>query len=55
MPRSWNENRLTAKAGSTIPLFKVVHSGIFITKIDGSGPNFGGFGSFAAHSLTQRR
>jgi len=56
MPRRWNENQLTAKRGIDYPVIQGCPlGGLFITKIDGTGPNFGGLGSFAAHSLTQRR
>ncbi len=56
MPRRWNENQLTAKRGIELSRYSRLSTRrIVITKIDGSGPNFGGLGSFAAHSLTQRR
>src|SRR5438445_7827772 len=52
MPPRWNENRLTAKLGIDYPLIQGPLGGLSSQKLTAAVSNFGGLGSFAAHSLT---
>src|ERR1700686_2954897 len=52
MPRRWNENRLTAKLGIDYPVIQGPLGGLSSQKLTAAVSNFGGLGSFAAHSLT---
>ncbi len=51
MPR-WNENRLTAKLGIDYPIIQGPLGGLSSQKLTAAVSNFGGLGSFGAHSLT---
>src|SRR5712672_3469435 len=51
LPR-WNENRLTAKLGIDYPVIQGPLGGLSSQKLTAAVSNFGGLGSFAAHSLT---
>jgi len=48
----WNENRLTAKLGIDYPVIQGPLGGLSSQKLTAAVSNFGGLGSFAAHSLT---
>jgi nitronate monooxygenase len=52
MPPHWNENRLTAKLGIGYPVIQGPLGGLSSQKLTAAVSNFGGLGSFAAHSLT---
>src|SRR5437899_5595879 len=52
MPHRWNENRLTAKLGIDYPVIQGPLGGLSSQKLTAAVSNFGGLGSFAAHSLT---
>src|ERR1700730_18521750 len=52
MPPRWNENRLTAKLGTDYPIIQGPLGGLSSQKLTAAVSNFGGLGSFAAHSLT---
>jgi nitronate monooxygenase len=52
MPPHWNENRLTAKLGIDYPVIQGPLGGLSSQKLTAAVSNFGGLGSFAAHSLT---
>ena len=52
MPPRWNENRLTAKLGIDYPVIQGPLGGLSSQKLTAAVSNFGGLGSFAAHSLT---
>jgi nitronate monooxygenase len=52
MPPRWNENRLTAKLGIDYPVFQGPLGGLSSQKLTAAVSNFGGLGSFGAHSLT---
>src|SRR5882762_2933620 len=52
MPARWNENRLTAKLGIDYPVIQGPLGGLSSQKLTAAVSNFGGLGSFAAHSLT---
>src|SRR5216683_2948357 len=52
MPPRWNENRLTAKLGIDYPIIQGPLGGLSSQKLTAAVSNFGGLGSFAAHSLT---
>jgi len=52
MPRRWNENRLTAKLGIDYPVLQGPLGGLSSQKLTAAVSNFGGLGSFGAHSLT---
>src|SRR6185436_15464414 len=52
MPPRWNENRLTAKLGIDYPITQGPLGGLSSQKLTAAVSNFGGLGSFAAHSLT---
>ena len=52
MPPRWNENRLTAKLGIDYPIIQGPLGGLSSQKLTAAVSNFGGLGSFGAHSLT---
>jgi nitronate monooxygenase len=52
MPPPWNENRLTAKLGIDYPVIQGPLGGLSSQKLTAAVSNFGGLGSFGAHSLT---
>jgi nitronate monooxygenase len=52
MPPRWNENRLTAKLGIDYPVIQGPLGGLSAQKLTAAVSNFGGLGSFGAHSLT---
>jgi nitronate monooxygenase len=52
MPSGWHENRLTAKLGIDYPVIQGPLGGLSSQKLTAAVSNFGGLGSFAAHSLT---
>ena len=52
MPPRWNENRLTAKLGIDYPVIQGPLGGLSSQNLTAAVSNFGGLGSFAAHSLT---
>src|ERR1700684_354321 len=52
MPASWNRNRLTEKLGIEYPIIQGPLGGLSSQKLTAAVSNFGGLGSFAAHSLT---
>jgi nitronate monooxygenase len=52
MPPRWYENRLTAKLGIDYPIVQGPLGGLSSQKLTAAVSNFGGLGSFAAHSLT---
>ncbi len=51
MPPRWNENRLTAKLGIDYPVMQGPLGGLSSQKLTAAVSNFGGLGSFGAHSL----
>src|ERR1700739_915490 len=52
MPPRWNENRLTAKLGIDYPVIQGPLGGLSSQKLTAVVSNFGGLGSFGAHSLS---
>src|SRR6266404_751385 len=48
----WNRNRLTEKLGIDYPIIQGPLGGLSSQKLTAAVSNFGGLGSFAAHSLT---
>ena len=52
MPPRWNENRLTEKLGIDYPVIQGPLGGLSSQKLTAAVSNFGGLGSFGAHSLT---
>jgi nitronate monooxygenase len=52
MPSRWNQNRLTATLGIDYPVIQGPLGGLSSQKLTAAVSNFGGLGSFAAHSLT---
>src|SRR5258708_5727735 len=52
MPPRWNENLLTAKLGIDYPVIQGPLGGLSSQQLTAVVSNFGGLGSFAAHSLT---
>src|SRR5260221_13726302 len=52
MPPRWNENRLIAKLGIDYPVIQGPLGGLSSQKLTAAVSNFGGLGSFGAHSLT---
>src|SRR5450432_128083 len=52
MPLRWNENRLTAKLGIDYPVIQGPLGGLSSQQLTAAVSNFGGLGSFAAHSMT---
>ena len=55
MPASWNQNRLTAKLGINYPVIQGPLGGLSSQKLTAAVSNFGGLGSFGAHSLPPGR
>jgi nitronate monooxygenase len=51
MPASWNQNRLTAKLGIEYPIIQGPLGGLSSQRLTSAVSNFGGLGSFGAHSL----
>ena len=51
MPASWNQNRLTAKLGIEYPIIQGPFGGFATQRLAAGVSNFGGLGSFGAHSL----
>jgi len=51
-PPRWNENRLRAKLGIDYPVIQGPLGGLSSQKLTAAVSNFGGLGSFGAHSLT---
>src|SRR5882762_1279415 len=52
MPLRWNENQITAKLGIDYPFIQGPLGGLSSQKLTAAVSNFGGLGSFGAHSLT---
>jgi nitronate monooxygenase len=52
MPPRWNENRLTERLGIDYPVIQGPLGGLSSEKLTAAVSNFGGLGSFGAHSLT---
>src|SRR5580704_9463598 len=51
MTTSWNRNRLTAKLGIEYPIVQGPFGGFSSQRLTAAVSNFGGLGSFGAHSL----
>ncbi len=51
MPTPWNRNRLTEKFGITYPIIQGPLGGLSSQRLTAAVSNFGGLGSFGAHSL----
>src|SRR6202046_569035 len=51
MTPRWNENRFTAKLGITYPIIQGPLGGLSSQRLTAAVSNFGGLGSFGAHSL----
>lgn len=51
MPATWNQNRLTAKLGIEYPIVQGPLGGLSSQRLTAAVSNFGGLGSFGAHSL----
>src|SRR6266404_148432 len=51
MPPRWNENRLTSTLGIAYPIIQGPLGGLSSQKLTAAVSNFGGLGSFGAHSL----
>jgi len=52
MPPRWHDNRLIAKLGIDYPIIQGPLGGLSSQKLTAAVSNFGGLGSFGAHSLT---
>jgi nitronate monooxygenase len=52
MPAAWNRNRLTAKLGIDYPIIQGPLGGLSSQRLTATVSNYGGLGSFGAHSLT---
>jgi nitronate monooxygenase len=52
MKPAWNKNRLTAKLGIEYPIIQGPLGGLSSQELTAAVSNFGGLGSFGAHSLT---
>src|SRR6202162_4266417 len=52
MSPRWNENRLTAKLGIDYPVIQGPLGGLSSQRLTAAVSNFGGLGSFGAHSLS---
>jgi len=52
MTTSWNQNRLTAMLGIEYPIIQGPLGGLSSQRLTAAVSNFGGLGSFGAHSLT---
>src|SRR5205807_2912580 len=50
MPPRWNENQLTAKLGIAYPVIQGPLGGLSSQRLTAAVSNFGGLGSFGAHS-----
>src|SRR5580658_11051312 len=50
-PAAWNQNRLTAKFGIEYPIIQGPLGGLSSQRLTAAVSNFGGLGSFGAHSL----
>jgi nitronate monooxygenase len=50
MPAAWNRNRLTAKLGIDYPIIQGPLGGLSSQRLTAAVSNFGGLGSFGAHS-----
>jgi len=50
-PASWNQNRFTAKLGIEYPIIQGPLGGLSSQRLTSAVSNFGGLGSFGAHSL----
>jgi nitronate monooxygenase len=51
VPASWKQNRLTAKLGIEYPIIQGPFGGLSSQRLTAAVSNFGGLGSFGAHSL----
>jgi nitronate monooxygenase len=51
MPAAWNRNRLTAKLGIDYPIIQGPLGGLSSQRLTAAVSNYGGLGSFGAHSL----
>ena len=51
MPPAWNRNRLTARLGIDYPIIQGPLGGLSSQRLTAAVSNFGGLGSFGAHSL----
>ena len=51
MPAAWNRNRLTAKLGIDYPIIQGPLGGLSTQRLTAAVSNYGGLGSFGAHSL----
>jgi nitronate monooxygenase len=51
MPATWNRNRLTAKLGIDYPIIQGPLGGLSSQRLTAAVSNYGGLGSFGAHSL----
>ena len=52
MPAPWNQNRLTRKLGIDYPIIQGPFGGLSSQRLTAAVSNFGGLGSFGAHSLS---
>src|SRR5207248_10974590 len=52
MSSSWPQNRLTARLGIDYPIIQGPLGGLSSQRLTAAVSNFGGLGSFGAHSLT---
>lgn len=51
MPTCWNQSRVTAKLGVNYPIIQGPLGGMSSQKLTAAVSNFGGLGSFGAHTL----
>src|SRR5881296_3662072 len=51
MPARWNQNRLTTKLGIDYPIIQGPLGGLSSQRLTAAVSNFGGLGSFGAHTL----
>src|SRR5881296_2488217 len=51
MPARWNQNRLTTKLGIDYPIIQGPLGGLSSQRMTAAVSNYGGLGSFGAHSL----
>ena len=54
MQPHWNQNRLTAKLGIEYPIIQGPLGGLSSQILTAAVSNFGGLGSFGAHTLTAK-
>ena len=54
MPPAWNRNRLTERLGVQYPIIQGPLGGLSSQKLTAAVSNFGGLGSFGAHSLAPK-